>query len=55
MDGTATAEDIMNGKTAWVDGEQITGNLVTYTCHVSASEPNVSDGNDGDIWLVTEV
>ena len=52
--GTATAKDIMTGTTAWVNGQEVIGSLVTYTCYVTNTEPDGSTGNVGDLWLVTD-
>lgn len=50
-DGTATSSDILNGETAYVDGEMITGNLVVTTVYVGSSQPSSSLGVDGDIYI----
>lgn len=49
--GDATASDIMSGKKAWVDGSELTGNLVTQT--LSAASANISAGYYGATTLTT--
>lgn len=45
-DGTATADDIEAGKTAYVNGEKITGNLTgVYKIPLRTVEPKVSGSN----------
>lgn len=51
-DATATATDIISGKTAYVNGSKITGNLEIHGYYVSDIEPDASIGEDGDLWLV---
>lgn len=50
-DATATANDIVSGVTAYVNGEKITGTLVVQKYYTGSSEPSSSLGNDGDIYL----
>ncbi len=49
--GDATASNIMSGKKTWVDGAEITGNLLTQT--LSANSANVSAGYYSATTLTT--
>jgi hypothetical protein len=51
-DATATPADIISGKTAYVNGTKITGNLEIHGYYISDLEPDASIGEDGDLWLV---
>lgn len=50
-DATATAEDIISGETAYVDGRQITGTLVINKYYTGSTAPASSLGEDGDIYI----
>lgn len=51
---TATAKDLVEGKTAYANQNQLIGTLVVNTYYTGSSEPSSSLGEDGDIYLMTE-
>lgn len=50
---TATSGDIVNTKTAYVNGSLVTGNLVVYTYYTGTSAPSSSTGSNGDLYFQT--
>lgn len=50
-DADATANDIIAGATAYVDGELITGGLVVNKYYTGTTAPAAALGNNGDIYL----
>ena len=50
-DADATANEIVAGATAYVDGDLVTGALVVNKYYTGATAPAASLGNNGDIYL----
>ena len=56
-DANATASDIINNKTAYVNKQKVTGTLILSNLYISETntEPDASIGNDGDLYFIKEV
>lgn len=50
-DATATAADIVDGATAYVNGAKLTGTLVVQNYYTGSTVPESSLGNDGDLYF----
>ena len=51
-DATATTDDIISGKNAYVNGIKISGSLVVNNYYLGSEAPSSTIGNDGDLYLV---
>lgn len=47
----ATSNEIIEGYSAWVDGEEVLGNVKINNFYYGTTEPDINLGNDGDIYL----
>ena len=52
-DATATSTDIVEGKTAYVNGSKVTGSLIIQKYFTGSAVPSSDLGNDGDLYFVT--
>lgn len=52
-DATASAADIVSGKSGYAGGSKISGTLVIQHYYTGTSAPSASLGEDGDIYLQT--
>ena len=50
-DATATAADIINGQTAYVNGTKITGTLIVQNYYTGTTTPESTTGSDGDLYF----
>ena len=50
-DATATEADIVNGKTAYINGGKVTGTLVVQNYYTGTTIPDSSFGNNGDLYF----
>jgi hypothetical protein len=47
----ASSNEIMEGYSAWVDGDEVLGNVKINNFYYGITEPNANLGNDGDIYV----
>lgn len=50
-DATATEADIVNGKTAYINGGKVTGTLVVQNYYTGSATPESTTGEDGDLYF----
>ena len=50
-DATATESDIVNGKTAYINGGKVTGTLVVQNYYTGSAAPESTTGEDGDLYF----
>ena len=53
-DATATASEIVSGKTAYINGREVEGSLVVQTYYTGSTTPGSSLGINGDIYLQSQ-
>lgn len=50
-DATATSDEIIEGKTAYINGEKVTGTMTVNKFYTGSENPDSAVGEDGDLYL----